>query len=62
MPLEEIVTFVRTAPNKVIANHLEALNHCPTTRSQLKKTLEEKNLLAKTFILKDGETINIDAN
>ncbi len=62
MPLEEIVTFVRTAPNKVIANHLEALNHCPTTRSQLKKTLEGNNLLAKTFIPKDGETIKIDAN
>ncbi len=37
MPLEELVTFVRTAPNIVIANHLEALNHCPTTREQLKK-------------------------
>jgi L-ascorbate metabolism protein UlaG (beta-lactamase superfamily) len=62
MSLEEIVTFARTAPNKVIANHLEALNHCPTTRSQLKKTLEDNNLLAKSFIPKDGETISIDAN
>jgi len=62
MPLEEIVTFVRTAPNKVIANHLEALNHCPTTRSQLKQTLKNHDLLSKTFIPNDGETLTIEAN
>ncbi|MBE9521187.1 MAG: MBL fold metallo-hydrolase [Proteobacteria bacterium] len=62
MPLEEIITFIRTAPNKVIANHLEALNHCPTTRSQLKQELEKYGLLSKTFIPNDGETITIDVN
>ncbi len=60
MPLEEIVTFVRESPHKVIANHLEALNHCPTTRSQLKQTLENHGLLSKTFIPNDGETLTID--
>ena len=62
MPLEELVTFVQTAPNKVIANHLEALNHCPTTWSQLKKALEDKDLLSKIFIPNDGETLNIEAD
>jgi L-ascorbate metabolism protein UlaG (beta-lactamase superfamily) len=62
MSLEEIVTFARTAPNKVIANHLEALNHCPTTRSQLKHTLEKNGLLSKTFIPDDGETLTVEAN
>jgi L-ascorbate metabolism protein UlaG (beta-lactamase superfamily) len=62
MPLEEIVTFARTAPNKVIANHLEALNHCPTTRSQLKHTLKNNGLLSKTFVPNDGETLTIEAN
>ncbi len=60
MPLEEIMTFVRSAPGKVIANHLEALNHCPTTRSQLRQTLEENGLSSKTFIPDDGETIEAD--
>lgn len=59
MPLEEIVTFVRTAPGNVIANHLEALNHCPTSRSQLKQRLEKEGLLSKTFIPDDGEVIEI---
>lgn len=61
MPMAEIVAFVRTAPGKVIANHLEALNHCPITRSQLKQILEKEELLSKTFIPDDGETLTIEA-
>jgi len=59
MPLEEIVAFIRTAPGKVIANHLEALNHCPVTRSQLQEVLDKAGLLAKTFIPQDGETLSM---
>jgi len=57
MPVDELVTFARQAPGKVIANHLEALNHCPTTRTQLKEALEENGLLSKTVIPDDGETL-----
>lgn len=57
MPLEEILTFIATAPHKVVANHMEALNHCPTTRTMLKKTLAERDLLSKTLIPDDGETL-----
>ncbi len=60
MPLEELVTFVQTAPKIVIANHLEALNHCPTSRLQLKQTLEKKDLLSNVFIPDDGETLIFD--
>jgi L-ascorbate metabolism protein UlaG (beta-lactamase superfamily) len=62
MSLEEIISFIRTAPDKVIANHLEALNHCPLTRSQLKKVLDNNGLLSKTFIPNDGETLTIEVN
>lgn len=58
MPLEELVTFVQKAPRKVVANHLEALNHCPTTRSQLRQVLAHKGLLSKVSIPSDGETLN----
>jgi len=60
MPLEELVTFVRKAPYKVIANHLEALNHCPTTRLQLKQELAQHGLLEKVFIPDDGEALTCD--
>jgi L-ascorbate metabolism protein UlaG (beta-lactamase superfamily) len=62
MPLEEILKFIQDAPRKVIANHLEALNHCPTTRSHLKQELEKRGLLAKTFIPLDGETITFEVD
>jgi len=62
MPLEELITFARQAPGKVIANHLEALNHCPTTREQLKETLKNNDLLSKTFIPDDGEVLDITRN
>ncbi len=60
MPMEELITFVRNAPKKVIANHLEALNHCPTTRLQLKQELEKNGLTSKVIIPEDGETITIE--
>ena len=59
MPLEDIITFVQNAPSKVVANHLEALNHCPTTRAQLKQELETRGLLSKTIIPQDGESVSI---
>jgi L-ascorbate metabolism protein UlaG (beta-lactamase superfamily) len=59
MSPEEIITFIRNAPGKVVANHLEALNHCPTTRNELKKKLKNEGLLSKVFIPENGETLTI---
>lgn len=60
MTINDVVKFIKIAPKKIIANHLEALNHCPTTRMALKVILEEKNLISKVLIPNDGETLNID--
>lgn len=57
MSLGEIITFVRTAPGKVVANHLEALNHCPVTRRRLTKELNRHGLRSKVAIPDDGETL-----
>ena len=57
MDMEDILKFVRNAPHQVIANHMEAVNHCPTTRQDLRNALKAKNLLEKVFIPEDGETI-----
>ena len=59
MPMEEILEFIKLAPVKVIANHLEALNHCPVTREQLKNELINNNLLEKVYIPADGEILNL---
>ncbi|MEM8901993.1 MAG: MBL fold metallo-hydrolase, partial [Bacteroidota bacterium] len=42
MHMEDILKFIELAPGLAIANHLEAVNHCPTTRESLRKTLAEK--------------------
>ena len=58
MTLDDIIKFIEISPKKVIANHLEALNHCPTTRKQLKEVLIEKELINKVFVPNDGDVIN----
>lgn len=59
MNTEDIVKFVKKSPNKVYANHIESLNHCPMTRLQLKDLLQQHDLLNKVFIPEDGETITL---
>jgi L-ascorbate metabolism protein UlaG (beta-lactamase superfamily) len=56
MNMEDILKFVKNAPGKVIANHLEAVNHCPTRREDLRKAVTEFGFVEKIFIPKDGES------
>jgi len=60
MTVGDIVKFVKNAPGKVYANHLEALNHCPATRTDLKTRIENEGLSNKVFIPIDGETMEIN--
>ena len=57
MRMNDILKFIALAPGKVFANHLEALNHCPTTRTELRLALTANNLLSKTSIPNDGECV-----
>lgn len=59
MTMDDIIKFVKIAPVRVIANHLESLNHCPTTRTQLRERLKQEWLLDKVFIPDDGETLEL---
>ncbi|QGK72605.1 MBL fold metallo-hydrolase [Flavobacterium sp. SLB02] len=58
MRVNDILKFVALAPQYVLANHLEALNHCPTKRSELRLALEQNNLLDKVSIPEDGEIVS----
>ena len=59
MTLDETVRFVRRAPGRVYANHLEAVNHCPVTRDALRERLAAEGLLDKVMIPEDGESFSI---
>ena len=58
MKVDDIVKFTKDAPGRVIANHLEAVNHCPTQRSDLKKRMEQEGLADKILIPADGEAMS----
>ncbi|MUJ19950.1 MBL fold metallo-hydrolase [Aliivibrio fischeri] len=59
MSIEEVMEFIRLSPNKVIANHMEALNHCAVTRPILKEAINKNGLSDKTLIPADGETLEL---
>jgi len=58
-PLKELVELARIAPGKVVFNHMEALDHCPTTRKELKTLMTKENLSEKVLIPEDGELLTI---
>jgi|SRR5680860_312895 len=58
MTEEDVVKVCRKAPHaKIIAVHLEAINHCLLSRGDLRYHLEQTDLLNQIFIPIDGETL-----
>lgn len=60
MNVDDILKFVKNSSGKVIANHMEAINHCPLTREKLKEILTEKNLINSVLIPVDGAVMEMD--
>lgn len=59
MDIDDILKFIKNSTGKVIANHLESINHCPMTRKKLREILIENNLINKVIIPEDGDKIEI---
>ncbi|RUO27079.1 Zn-dependent hydrolase [Aliidiomarina minuta] len=57
MGLTDVEELAGISTGKIIANHLEALDHCPVTRLQLKNLRERKGLEQRLYIPDDGETL-----
>lgn len=58
MPMKEMVEFVELAPGKVVASHLEALNHCPVKRTEFRGAMIGAGLAHKVFIPDDGNIMS----
>ncbi|MFO0551120.1 MAG: MBL fold metallo-hydrolase [Polyangiaceae bacterium] len=58
--VDELVTLGRASRGQLVFNHLEALDHCPTTRAGLHARLAEEGLLERSHIPADGETLTFD--
>ena len=52
---DDIIKFIKKSSGKVIANHMESINHCPLTSNELREILINNNLLHNVLIPEDGE-------
>lgn len=58
----DVRAFVEHAEGRVLVNHLEALDHCPVTREQLRSDLADDIATGRVFIPEDGERIAFSAS
>ncbi|WP_375753849.1 MBL fold metallo-hydrolase [Vibrio sp. HN007] len=59
MPKDEVMEFISMAPGKVVANHMEALNHCPIDRKILRDSVIAQGFESKVLIPADGEVLEV---
>lgn len=52
----DMIEACTLAPGMVVANHLEALDHCPTTRSGLARLAADAGVQPRLWIPHDGES------
>lgn len=61
MNKEDVLEVIKYAPKaKIIATHMEAVNHAILSRKELKNFLIEKSVFENVEIPEDGESISID--
>jgi L-ascorbate metabolism protein UlaG (beta-lactamase superfamily) len=61
MGIDDVIAFTRASRGKVVANHLEALSHCPVTRAGLALAAARANLTTRLLIPSNGETLEFTA-
>jgi L-ascorbate metabolism protein UlaG (beta-lactamase superfamily) len=61
MDAEDVVAVARRAPRaRVVAVHLEAINHCVQTRADLHQVLHEEGLSERVTVPEDGAAVPVD--
>ncbi len=61
MDAEDVVALLRLSTGQVVANHLEALSHCPVTRSDLAQAAAQAGMQERLHVPRDGETLAFHA-
>lgn len=57
MDEQDVVDLLRLTQGQVVANHLEALSHCPVTRTGLAQAATQAGMQARLHVPADGETL-----
>ena len=55
--VEELAALADRCPGALVLNHLEALDHCPTTRAALRDRFADEIRRAEVLVPDDGETL-----
>lgn len=58
MGADEAIRFARVAKGYVVANHLEALSHCPVSRAELRLAAVQAGVSTRLLIPEDGECLH----
>lgn len=58
---DDVIAASHLTPGIVVANHLEALDHCPVSRQELASRCTRENLQGKLLIPGDGQTMTFSA-
>lgn len=58
MSKNDVVKLAQFSPNiKIVAVHMEAVNHCTITRADIEQIAKENNIQNRVFTPKDGEVL-----
>jgi L-ascorbate metabolism protein UlaG (beta-lactamase superfamily) len=55
--MDELVTLAKRATGRLVFNHLEALDHCPTTRGALRERMRAEGVGDRVSVPEDGERV-----
>lgn len=58
MGVQDVIELARLSEGMVIANHLEALSHCPVSRDELRLAALQAGLGSRLLVPEDGETLS----
>ena len=61
MDANQVIALARLSSGVVVANHLEALGHCPVTRAELALAIDCAGLGARMRVPADGESVELFA-
>ena len=62
MGLDEAIAVAKLTQGKVIANHLEALDHCPVSRDSLRAAACDAGVAERYYVPQDGETLVLECH
>ncbi|HTF96809.1 MAG TPA: MBL fold metallo-hydrolase [Cellvibrio sp.] len=60
MGTNDLVELIRITKGYVVANHMEALSHCPVQREDLRRATDSAGLGGRLYIPQDGEQLKFE--